>query len=53
MLWHKAWLDTRSRFLIGLALLALSAFAAVFSYPKVMKLLPLAPAVDCAQGRNT
>ncbi|HEY2904255.1 MAG TPA: hypothetical protein VGJ29_00030 [Vicinamibacterales bacterium] len=46
MLWHKAWLDTRSRFLIGLALLMLSAFAAVFSYPKVMKLLPLAPAVD-------
>ena len=25
MLWYKSWLDTRSRFLIGLVLLMLSA----------------------------
>jgi ABC-2 type transport system permease protein len=46
MLWHKSWLDTRWRFLIGLALLALSAVGVVYSYPRVMKLIPLAPAID-------
>src|SRR5437868_2866032 len=48
MLWHKSWLDTRWRFLIGLALLVLSALGAVFSYPRVMKLIPLAPAIDAS-----
>jgi ABC-2 type transport system permease protein len=46
MLWHKSWLDTRSRFLIGLAVLAMSAFGVVFEYPRVLKLLPLVPSVD-------
>ena len=42
MLWYKSWLETRWRFLIGLLLLTLSAFGAVFSYPQVVKLLPMA-----------
>jgi hypothetical protein len=45
MLWYKAWLETRWRFAIGLALLMLSAVAAVIAYPRVMQLLPLVPAV--------
>jgi hypothetical protein len=59
MLWHsalsyKAWLDTRWRFLIGLAVLTLSAGAIVFTYDDVLKLLPLAAQVDptTAVGRQ-
>ena len=43
MLWYKSWLETRWRFVIGLVLLVLSACGTVFSYPQVVKLLPLAP----------
>jgi hypothetical protein len=46
MLWHKAWLETRWRFLIGLALLAISALGIVLTYPQVVRLLALAPQVD-------
>ncbi|HYT76497.1 MAG TPA: hypothetical protein VEL79_17200 [Vicinamibacterales bacterium] len=46
MLWYKAWLETRWRFFIGLALLILSAGSVVFTYPKVMKLLALVPSMD-------
>jgi hypothetical protein len=46
MLWYKSWLETRWRFLIGLALLMLSAVAAVLAYPRLMKLLPLVPTVN-------
>ena len=46
MLWHKSWLETRSRFLIGLALLLCSAGATVFAYPKVVELLAVMPAID-------
>ena len=42
MAWHKAWLDTKWRFLAGLGVLALLAFGTVISYPRVAKeLLPL------------
>jgi ABC-type transport system involved in multi-copper enzyme maturation permease subunit len=41
MLWYKAWLETRWRFLIGLALLMCSAVGTVLVYPRVMSLLPL------------
>jgi hypothetical protein len=44
MLWYKSWLDTRWRFLIGLALLLCSAAGTVFTYPQLVKLLPLVPA---------
>jgi len=43
MLWYKSWLETRWRFLIGFALILCSAAGTVFSYPQVMKLLPLLP----------
>jgi hypothetical protein len=46
MLWYKSWVDTRWRFLIGMGLLMLSAAGVVFTYPRVIKLLPMAPAVD-------
>ena len=44
MLWHKSWLETRWRFLIGLVLLFCSAAVMVFTYPHVLKLMPLVPA---------
>lgn len=46
MLWYKSWLETRSRFLIGLALLLCSAAATVLTYPKVLELLKTMPAVE-------
>ena len=46
MLWYKSWLETRWRFLIGLALVILSACASVLYYPEVMKLMPLAGTLD-------
>jgi hypothetical protein len=48
MLWHKSWLETRWRFLIGLGLLMLSACSTVLTYPQVIKLLPLASTVDAS-----
>jgi hypothetical protein len=42
MLWYKSWLETRWRFLIGLVLLICSALSTVFTYPQVVKLLPMA-----------
>jgi ABC-2 type transport system permease protein len=44
MLWYKSWLETRWRFLIGLAVLLCSAAGAALSYPQVQKLLPQVPA---------
>jgi hypothetical protein len=44
MLWYKAWLETRLRLLIALALLAMSVAGIVFAYPRVHALLPLVPA---------
>lgn len=47
MLWYKAWLETRWRFLVGLVLLMCSAAAAVLAYPRVVReLLPLVPSAD-------
>jgi len=46
MLWYKAWLETRWRFLIGLALLLCSAAAVVFTYPKVVQLMPMVSRTD-------
>jgi hypothetical protein len=43
MLWYKAWLDTRWRFLIGLGLLVCSAVSSVLIYPQVLKMLPMVP----------
>lgn len=45
MLWYKAWLETRWRFYIGLALLICSAATTVFGYPKVVEVLEIAPSI--------
>ena len=46
MLWYKTWLETRSRFLAGLAVLMLSAGSTVWIYPQVSQLLPALPNVE-------
>jgi hypothetical protein len=46
MLWYKCWLETRWRFLIGLALMCCSAAGVVLFWPKVMELMPLASSID-------
>lgn len=43
MLWHKSWLETRWRFLIGLAVLLCTAAGIVLSYPRVKELIALVP----------
>jgi hypothetical protein len=48
MVWYKSWLETRSRFLIGLLLLIGSAAATVLAYPQVMKLVPMASTIDAS-----
>jgi ABC-2 type transport system permease protein len=52
MLWYKAWLETRWRFLIGLAILTLSVTGTILGYPRVVKLLPLIPAMDASNEIN-
>ena len=46
MLWYKSWMETRWRFLIGLAVLMLSAASTVLVYPEVVKLLPVVAKPD-------
>jgi ABC-type transport system involved in multi-copper enzyme maturation permease subunit len=46
MLWYKSWLETRSRFLIGLVLLMFSAAGMVMFYPRLLTLLPEVNRVD-------
>jgi hypothetical protein len=48
MLWYKAWLETRWRFVIGLVLLMFSACSTVLIYPQVVKFLSASPAVDAS-----
>jgi ABC-type transport system involved in multi-copper enzyme maturation permease subunit len=40
MLWHKAWLETRWRFIIGLVILTMLAGSNVFEYVATSRLLP-------------
>ena len=51
MLWYKFWLETRWRFIIGLVVLICSAGGSVFSYPLVVKLLPVASHIDLGNSR--
>jgi hypothetical protein len=46
MLWHKFWLETRSRFLIGLGLLICAAAGVVFSYHRIAELVQLVTVRD-------
>ena len=43
MLWYKAWLETRWRFLIGLVLVVGSVCSIVFTYPEVQSILRSTP----------
>lgn len=53
MLWYKSWLETRWRFLIGLALMLCSAAGGVMVWPQVQKLLPMVPSnLDGEIGRR-
>jgi hypothetical protein len=54
MLWYRSWLETRWRFIIGLALLPLSAAGSVLAYPRFVALLPMAAQADAndAIGRR-
>jgi hypothetical protein len=45
MVWKKVWLETRSRFAVGLLLLLIMAAGAVFAYPAVAPLIPQAGAI--------
>jgi len=42
MLWHKAWLETRWRFIIPMIIMVCSTVAGVLSWPTVKQLVPLA-----------
>jgi hypothetical protein len=53
MLWYKSWLETRWRFLIGLGLLSIAACGAVFDYPTVLKLMPLANNIETTIDTST
>ena len=46
MLWYKSWMETRWRFLIGLAVLIVSTAGTVLAYPRIIRLLPLLPKLD-------
>ena len=46
MLWYKTWLETRSRFLIGLIVLMISAGSTVLLYPELTRLLVAMPQVE-------
>lgn len=46
MLWYRVWLETRSRFLIGLGLLIVVAAGTVMGYSTARELAPLARELD-------
>jgi hypothetical protein len=50
MLWYKSFLETRSRFLIGLVILLMSVAGTVYTYPRVERLLATVPAAALAGG---
>jgi hypothetical protein len=53
MVWLKTWLDTRWRFLIGFALLLLSACGIAVSYVQVEQLIPTVRAMNIPEGPLT
>lgn len=50
MLWYKAWLETRVRFLIGLGILIFMACGLAFEYRAVQQLMPLASSMSSSGG---
>ncbi len=51
MLWRKAWLETRGRFITGLLILTVMAGAKVYEYVVTLEMMPLAESV--ASGNNS
>ena len=49
-MWQKVWLETRWRFLIGLAVLVMLACGGVFEYPATARLLPAARSMQSDGG---
>ena len=45
MLWHKAWRETRARFIAGLVILTVMAGAKVYEYVVTLRMMPLAESV--------
>jgi ABC-2 type transport system permease protein len=51
VLWYRMWIDTRWRFLIGLALLLIASCGVVLAYPRAMRVLAaLPPGAEIAAG---
>jgi hypothetical protein len=48
MLWHKAWLETRGRFLAGLAISLIVGFGIIYDFRATERLLPLVRNIDPA-----
>jgi ABC-2 type transport system permease protein len=48
MLWHKAWLETRGRFLGGLAISLIVGFGVIYDFRATERLLPLVRNMDPA-----
>jgi len=46
MLWYKSWLETRWRFLIGFAVLAIMACGTIYDYLAAQKLMPMARSIE-------
>ena len=46
MLWHKAWLETRGRFLAGLALCAIVSLGSIYDFRATERLLPVVRNID-------
>jgi hypothetical protein len=53
MLWHKAWLETRTRFLLGLALSVIVGFGVIYDFRATERLLPLVRNMDSASLDTT
>ena len=52
MLWHKAWLETRWRFVSALVILTMMAGADVYEYVMTQRMMPLAESVLSGAGNS-
>jgi ABC-type transport system involved in multi-copper enzyme maturation permease subunit len=52
MLWHKAWLETRWRFIAGLLLLTVMSGATVYEYVVTQRMMPLAESALSEAGNS-
>jgi ABC-2 type transport system permease protein len=48
MLWYKSFLETRSRFLVGLVIMVMSVLGAIYAYPAIERLLATVPTAGIA-----